>query len=262
MNGYIKIDRKITEWEWWDNINTFRLFIYMVLTARTEEGFYKGELISRGSFPSSISELSVKTKLTENEVRTAIKHLKSTGEITSKPQGKFTVFTIKNYDVYQSDNKQNHKKITGKITRKSQGKSQENHSQLTKNKAHDDSNKNEKDRRKKVYYPNDEKLNQAFIDFIEMRKSINKPITTERAIKMAMSKLQKLSTPAGSSTMDNDIAIKILEQSIFHDWQGLFELKDYSQKEKDCNKNENVNSYRKSQLDYLLNSIKEAEQNE
>ena len=38
-------------------------------------------------------------------VRTAIKHLILTGEITSKQQAKFTVITVKNYDKYQLDNR-------------------------------------------------------------------------------------------------------------------------------------------------------------
>ena len=42
-----------------------------------------------------------------NEVRTAIKHLIKTDEITSESHGKFTIFTVKNYCQYQDDNKQN-----------------------------------------------------------------------------------------------------------------------------------------------------------
>lgn len=76
----------------------------------------------------------------------------------------------------------------------------------------------------KVYYPNDEKLNQAFLDFMKMRKSIKKPMT-DRAITRAMNSLQKLSGG------DNDLAIRILEQSIFHCWQDLYELKEDNNKQ-------------------------------
>ena len=115
MSGnYIKIDRKILKWEWWSDINTFRVFVFMLISAYWKDGQYKGIKIPRGSFPSSISELSKETNLTDNEVRTALKHLKGTGEITSKSTNKFTVFTIKNYDLYQSINEQNNKQITNK----------------------------------------------------------------------------------------------------------------------------------------------------
>lgn len=78
--------------------------------------------------------------------------------------------------------------------------------------------------RGKVYYPNDEKLNQAFLDFMKMRKSIKKPMT-DRAITRAMNSLQNLSGG------DNDLAIRILEQSIFHCWQDLYELKEDNRKQ-------------------------------
>lgn len=74
------------------------------------------------------------------------------------------------------------------------------------------------------YYPNDEKLNQAFLDFMEMRKKIKKPMT-DRAITLAMNKLRDLSTDSSTGSMDNDLAIKILEQSTLNCWQGLFPVK-------------------------------------
>lgn len=117
MGGnFIKIDRKILKWEWWSDINTFRLFVYMLLSAWWKDGNYKGVEILRGSFPSSIPELAKETNLTENEIRTALKHLKTTGEITGKSTNKFTVFTVKNYDLYQSINRQDCEQTTGEIT--------------------------------------------------------------------------------------------------------------------------------------------------
>ena len=70
-----------------------------------------------------------------------------------------------------------------------------------------------------VYYPTDEKLDEAFKQYIEHRKAMKKPLKTEYAIKLAMNNLAKLSNG------DNDVAIEILNQSIVNGWQGLFELK-------------------------------------
>ena len=81
-----------------------------------------------------------------------------------------------------------------------------------------------------VYYPNDEKLNQAFIDFMEMRKKIKKPMT-DRAITLAMNKLKELSTLPFSDTMDNDLAIQILEQSTMNCWQSLYPINKSSGKQ-------------------------------
>jgi len=56
-----------------------------------------------------------------------------------------------------------------------------------------------------------------------MRKKMKKPMATDRAVKLAMNTLEKLSHG------DNDTAIKILEQSIERSWVGLFALKDDKQ---------------------------------
>ncbi len=106
MDGFIKLARNILDWEWWDDINTYRLFTYMLLIANWQDKKYKGIDVPRGSFVSSIARLSDATKLTVDEVRTAIKHLKSTGEITSISHSKFTIFTVKNYCVYQGNPEQ------------------------------------------------------------------------------------------------------------------------------------------------------------
>ena len=70
-----------------------------------------------------------------------------------------------------------------------------------------------------VYYPTDELLNQAFTDYVAMRKEMKKPMT-ERAVQLAMNTLERLSGG------DNDTAIRIIEQSIERTWAGLFPLKD------------------------------------
>ena len=70
-----------------------------------------------------------------------------------------------------------------------------------------------------MYYPLDDSLNQAFTDYVEMRKKIKKPMT-ERAITIAKNKLNELSGG------NNDVSIKILEQSIWNSWQSLYPLKE------------------------------------
>lgn len=107
MSGdYIKLSRKILEWDWYSDINTCRLFIHMILRANWKEGNFRGKVIPRGSFVSSIGKLSEETGLTQDEVRTAVKHLICTKEITKQSTNKFTVFTLNNYELYQCIPKQ------------------------------------------------------------------------------------------------------------------------------------------------------------
>ncbi|MCH5271602.1 MAG: hypothetical protein J1E83_12775 [Lachnospiraceae bacterium] len=107
MSNYIKIDRKILEWEWYKNLNTCRLFFHMLLKANWKDGRFEGKEIKRGSFVTSIKKLAEETELTEDEVKTAIKHLIDTGEVTKQTTNKYTVITVSNYDLYQEVTKQN-----------------------------------------------------------------------------------------------------------------------------------------------------------
>ncbi|MBO5208043.1 MAG: hypothetical protein J6B68_01725 [Lachnospiraceae bacterium] len=99
---YIKLYRSFFDWEWYRNEHTKNLFIHCLLKANWKEGKFEGNVISRGSFVSSIGTLADETGLTCDEVRTAIKHLINTGEITKQSTNKYTVFTVVNYDLYQT----------------------------------------------------------------------------------------------------------------------------------------------------------------
>lgn len=240
----IKIDRKILKWEWWSDINTFRLFMYMLISAYWKDGNYKGKTIERGSFPSSISELSKETNLSVMEIRTSLKHLQLTGEITSKATNKFTIFTVVNYNLYQTDNKQDNKQITSNLTNNQQADNilltnsilKESKNERTEE-IKKDKNIKEKDidksisKKKTVYYPDDEMLESAFQEYLTMRKKIKKPICTDMALHRAMNTIERLSKG------DNDLAVKILNQSVDHCWQGLFELKEDNSNKQQGKKN-------------------------
>lgn len=77
----------------------------------------------------------------------------------------------------------------------------------------------------RTYFPNDESLNRAFLDYLEMRKQIKKPMT-EKAADLAIKKLYELATVPFSDSMDKDLAIRILNQSTMNSWQGLFPVKE------------------------------------
>lgn len=111
--SYIKISRKILEWEWYQDINTKLVFLHMLLKANWRDGKFQGTTVPRGSFVSSINKLSYELSLTEREIRTAITHLKTTGEVTSKSTNKYTVFTVINYGLYQTTDKQTDNQETG-----------------------------------------------------------------------------------------------------------------------------------------------------
>ena len=111
-NGFIILDRKMINWGWYQDINTKTLFLHCLFKANWKEGEFQKIKIPRGSFITSLSKLSEETCLSVSNVRTSLKHLISTNEITSKSYSKFRVITINNYDNYQDLNKYLNKQLT------------------------------------------------------------------------------------------------------------------------------------------------------
>jgi len=100
-NGYIKLHRSILKWEWWDDINTTRVFIWLLLNAQWENFRYRGYEVPRGSLVIGRKRMSKELRMSEQSIRTSLNHLKSTNEITIQSTNKFSLVTIVNWDKYQ-----------------------------------------------------------------------------------------------------------------------------------------------------------------
>ena len=99
---FVKLDRNIRYWRWFKNPKTFLVWIWLITSANIEAHDFEQETIKRGEIATSRKSIAVATGLTEDEVRTALKHLKSTGEITSRIRAKYQVITIVEFDKYQN----------------------------------------------------------------------------------------------------------------------------------------------------------------
>ena len=111
---YVKIFRKMIRWEWYTDINTKVLFLHCLLKANWKPGSWHGYKYERGQFITSLPTLANETGLTIRQVRTALTHLKSTGEVTDKIYSKFRIITVNSYDEFQSSDRQNGRQVTGK----------------------------------------------------------------------------------------------------------------------------------------------------
>ena len=108
--GFIKLYKKMLQWEWYDDPNTKILFIHILLKASWKESKWHGVEIHPGQLITSLPSLAKETQLSVMQVRTSLKKLISTGEITSKQQARFRIITVTNWILYQADNRI----ITGK----------------------------------------------------------------------------------------------------------------------------------------------------
>lgn len=120
MTGHIKLDRKILSWEWYNDANTFRVFVHLLLMATHKDGRYRGILVKRGQVVTGRLKLATTLSLSEMEIRTCLNKLKSTNEITIQITNRFSIITICKYDIYQSsknlDNQQFIQQFTQQAT--------------------------------------------------------------------------------------------------------------------------------------------------
>lgn len=100
-SGYIKLHRKITSWEWYDDPAVFRVFIHLLLHANYEDRKWHGIEIRRGEYLTSRAKLAAETKLSEQTIRRALTCLKSTNEITIRTTKRWSLITVENYTKYQ-----------------------------------------------------------------------------------------------------------------------------------------------------------------
>lgn len=107
MIGFIKIHRKILNWEWYSDINTTRIFFHLLLTANFKPNKWHGHDIARGQLITSLANLAKSTSLSVRSVRTSLTKLKTTQELTIKTTKTFSLITLTNYDLYQEVNLKN-----------------------------------------------------------------------------------------------------------------------------------------------------------
>lgn len=103
--GFVKVFRKMTSWEWYTDTPVKVVFIHCLLKANYKDKRWKGVLIKRGQFVTSYPKLAKECGITVMQARRAISTLCATGEITHKPQARFSMITVVKYDSYQSDNR-------------------------------------------------------------------------------------------------------------------------------------------------------------
>lgn len=137
-DGYIKLYRKFTTWEWYDDINTSRLFLHLLLTANWKDVVWHGITIKRGSKLTSRSKLAKETGLTEDQVKTSLNKLISTNEITKESTNKYTIINVVKYGDYQvssnGDTQQNTQQDNQQMPNNHTNERQSNANQIPTNK--------------------------------------------------------------------------------------------------------------------------------
>jgi len=89
------------------------LFLHLLIQANHAPKKFHGLTIKRGEVLTGRKALATQTCLTEQEIRTALKKLQSTSNLTIKSTNKYSIISICNYDKFQGTSTS---KSTNKLT--------------------------------------------------------------------------------------------------------------------------------------------------
>ena len=100
-NGFIKLHRKLIEWEWFADSKTFHVFMFLLLNANHTTRKWRGITVKRGQTLTGRIKISEATGISQQSVRTALSNLAKTNEIIIQSTNRFSIITICNYNKYQ-----------------------------------------------------------------------------------------------------------------------------------------------------------------
>ena len=129
-SGWIKLHRKIKEWEWYKDSQVVHLFYHLIVSANDKDKKWKDFNIRRGEFVTSVRNISEETGIPVISVRRKLEILEKSGAILRKTTNKFTLITICKYGSYQSTEQ------TSEQTSEQQLKKKEEYILLSSSTAH------------------------------------------------------------------------------------------------------------------------------
>lgn len=193
-----------------------------------------GELVD-GMFYSTIENIQSNTTLSRHQQNEAISKLKELEilEVVVKGipakryfklnENKLIEMFANGKDVANKNAKKLHTGMS-EIDKQASKKLTGNNNNNSNKKNSNNINKERKKEKKQTNYDSiinesiqDESVKQEIYEFIKMRKLMKKPLT-DRALKLLISKLKKLSSIPAEQ-------VQILDNSIMNNWQGIFPLK-------------------------------------
>lgn len=230
--GYVKLFRKIIDWEWFDKPYTRLVFEYFLIKANFEDKVWRGIEIKRGQLVTSLRKIAKDNGISLQHTRTAISNIVSTHEITLKSTHNYTIITIVNYDNYQA----NEEKTTHQLTHNSTN-SQHSSNTLPNNNIRIKEYKNNKKESNKEqllsllldseFYRSRDNLKQKIEEWLNY-KNERKEYYKETGFKSLLRQIEK-----NIETYSEESIINLIDECMANNWKGIIfdKLKD-NKKEK------------------------------
>jgi hypothetical protein len=124
VEGYIKLHRKLLDSSTFDNPNLLKVFVWCLLKAshqdRDQVVGLQHILLSPGQFIYGRVKAGEELHMNPSSVYKYIQFLKSAGNLNIKSNNKFSVVSVANWELYQSESEESNIKSNNKVTTKEQ----------------------------------------------------------------------------------------------------------------------------------------------
>ena len=223
MAGWIKLHRKLKNSLVFDNPDLLKVWIWCLLKATHDDyiqmiGLQEVEL-EKGQFIFGRKVAANELKMSESKTYRLIKKLETMQNLNIKANNKYSIITIANWELYQSDSNNSEQQFEQQMNNK-----------RTTNEQQMNTNKNIKNNKNiSIYsifdsYSDNADLRQALRDYSIMRNKIKAPLT-DRAVTLLLNKLNELASTDESK-------IKLLENATLGNWKSVYPLKEEKQQQK------------------------------
>ncbi len=117
-NGWVRIHRRLLDWEWFKTPGMLNLFLYLILEATHSGIKWEGKYIEPGQLVTTVKKLSKNLKLSTQQIKTGLLRLEATREINKQTTNKYSIITINKFSTYQREDFPNNKHFNKRITNK------------------------------------------------------------------------------------------------------------------------------------------------
>ena len=209
-NGWIKIHRKLL-----DNPvvckdpDHLAVWMYLLLEAahKDHETLFGGKpiVLAPGQLITGRQKISRETKVEQHKADRIIKLFKSAQLIEQRAECYGSLISILNWDKYQNDEQQNEQRVSNE-----RATSEQRVSTIQEY-------KNDKNDKKYIYKDVPEEIKEPFMEWVAMRKTLKKPITTKSAVTRALNKLYSLSK-------NPDRQRELIEYATYKNWLSFYPI--------------------------------------
>ena len=112
MDGYLILYRSFLTWEWYSTPVVKDVFLHCLFKANYKDQSWKGQIIKKGQFVTSLDHLSKELGLSVQQIRTSLNKLEKTQNITRTSTSRNTIITVVNWHKFHKLQQTNNKQIT------------------------------------------------------------------------------------------------------------------------------------------------------